>query len=139
MPARPDLFWALGEVWRPVKVVGVAAAPEPPNQEYVLGGDQAALELGAPVFTTDDRPWFWVPTQTDARRAQRALGAADWTDRKAAIAVPPTSLVVTRHVGGKDWPLAHPLFVALDLARDPGRGREILDQWEPEGVVRVWA
>jgi hypothetical protein len=35
--------------------------------------------------------------------------------------------------------LAHPLFVALDLAADPGRGREILDGWTPPAdVARVW-
>jgi hypothetical protein len=29
--------------------------------------------------------------------------------------------------------------VALDLARDAGRGREALEQWNPpEGFVRVW-
>ena len=39
------------------------------------------------------------------------------------------------------WPLAHPLFVALDLASDlgRGRGREILDGWTPPAdVTRVW-
>ncbi len=43
---------------------------------------------------------------------QRALGAAAWADRRAAIAVPPTPLVVTRRVAspkpGEPWPLAHP-------------------------------
>jgi hypothetical protein len=39
----------------------------------------------------------------------------------------------------KPWPLAHPLFVALDLASDPGRGTEILAGWRPqEETVRVW-
>lgn len=37
------------------------------------------------------------------------------------------------------WPLAQPLFVALDLAQDPGRGREILADWTPpEQWHRVW-
>jgi len=36
-------------------------------------------------------------------------------------------------------PLAAPLFVALDLAQDVGRGREILNTWDPpEGWARVW-
>lgn len=147
----PDLFWALAEVWRPVKTAPVATAPEPDSPRltvnaddldqagWALGGDQAALALGAPVFTTDDRATFWVPGQTELRRAQRTLGPADPTTRAATIAVPPTSLVVTRRVAGNPWPHAHPLFVALDLARDPGRGREILDQWHPEGVARVWS
>jgi hypothetical protein len=154
-PALPDLFWALAEVWRPVKLVAVAAPPDPSSRKFdyeipnvavpgwAVGGDVAALALGAPLFTTDERPWFWVPTQTEARRAQRALGTAEWSDRRAAIAVPPTPLVTTRRIPSPDpksqWPLVHPVFVALDLARDPGRGREILDQWAPEGITRVWA
>jgi hypothetical protein len=138
-PAIPDLFWALAEVWRPTKVAFVGAAPEPAQQSgWVLGGDGAALALGAPVFSTDERPTYWVATQAEARRAQRALGTADPQTRAATVAVPPTPLVITRAVDADPWPLAHPLFVALDLARDPGRGREILDQWHPEGVTRVW-
>jgi hypothetical protein len=149
--ALPDLFWALADVWRPVQTVSVAAAPDPEQPQlttntddlsgpgWALGGDGAALASAAPVFTTDERLTFWVPSQTEARRAQRALGAAETNTRAATIAVPPTPLVVTRRVPGSPWPLAHPIFVALDLARDPGRGREILDQWHPEGVVRVWA
>jgi hypothetical protein len=38
-----------------------------------------------------------------------------------------------------EWPLAHPLFVALDLAQDVGRGREVLDRWTPDTRwPRVW-
>jgi hypothetical protein len=41
--------------------------------------------------------------------------------------------------GPPKWPLAHPLFVALDLAQDIGRGREILEAWNPdERWTRVW-
>jgi hypothetical protein len=154
-PALPDLFWALADVWRPVKLVAIAAPPDPNSRKFdyeianvavpgwAIGGDVAALALGAPLFTTDERPWFWVPSQTEARRAQRALGAAEWPDRRAAIAVPPTPLITARRIPSPDaklpWPLVHPVFVALDLARDPGRGREILDQWTPEGITRVWS
>jgi hypothetical protein len=138
-PAIPDLFRALADVWRPAKVAFVATAPDPAKQpEWVLGGDGAALELGAPVFATDDRPTFWVPSQTEARRAARALGTADPSTRAATVQVPSTPLVISRRVEHDPWPLAHPLFVALDLARDQGRGREILEQWHPEGVARVW-
>jgi hypothetical protein len=36
------------------------------------------------------------------------------------------------------WPAVNHVVVALDLAQDRGRGREALDEWEPEGVLRVW-
>lgn len=149
--ATPELFWTVADVWRPVKISTVATAPDPESPRltanvddldepgWALGGDAAALALGAPVFATDDRPTYWVPTQTELRRAQRLLGPADPAARAATIQVPPTPLVVTRRLANTPWPLVHPLFAALDLARDPGRGREILEQWHPEGVTRVWA
>ena len=37
-----------------------------------------------------------------------------------------------------DFPVANHVVVALDLAQDLGRGREILEGWNPEGHVRVW-
>lgn len=37
------------------------------------------------------------------------------------------------------WPLAAPLFVALDLDQDAGGGCEILNDWDPpERWTRVW-
>jgi hypothetical protein len=44
------------------------------------------------------------------------------------------------HLIDETWPLAQPLFVALDLAQDPDRGRELLDGWTPptEAGPRVW-
>jgi hypothetical protein len=37
-------------------------------------------------------------------------------------------------------PTTHPLFLALELAQDAARGREILDQWTPVDpeIHRVW-
>lgn len=153
-PTLPDLFWALADVWRPLKVFGLATTPDPAagainaqvdhldQPGWVLGGDLAAAELGAPIFSTENRPWVWVPTQVELRRAQRTYGAATWSDRSAAIAVPPTPLVCrwrrAPRRGGMPWPLPHPVVAALDLGRDPGRGREILSQWKPEGVDHVW-
>ena len=129
--------------------------PDPTNQQlayeldhlategWAAAGDRAALELGAPLFATDERPFFWVSTQTEMRRAQRTLGNTDRENCKAIVAVAPTPLVCTRRLPTtkalKPWPLAHPVFLALDLARDPGRGHEILDKWKPEGIARVWA
>ncbi len=137
-PALPDLFWALAEVWRPVTVAPVAAAPDPASTQlayhlddlgqpgWAAAGDRAALELGAPVFTTDDRPWFWVPTRTEARRAQRTLGTADPETKHATVAVPPTPLVVTRRVpptpGSAPWPLAHSGLHRTRARPRPGPG-----------------
>lgn len=153
-PTLPDLFWALAEVWSPLKIAAVASAPDPTNPEpgaqvdrldrpgWVLGGDLAAAELGAPIFTTEHRPWLWVPTQTELRRAERTYGPAPWSDRTAVIAVPPTPLVCrgrrSPEPGAAGWPLPHPVFAALELARDPGRGCQILSQWTPDEIDDVW-
>lgn len=151
-PVLPDLFWTLAEVWGPITAAPIALPPDPddpmlqPNvgqldqPGWVLGGDLAAAELGAPLFSTEHRPWVWVPTQVELRRAERRYGKASWEDRAAVLAVPATPLVcqLRRPGGAPGWPLPHPVFAALDLARDRGRGREILEQWDPEEARAVW-
>jgi hypothetical protein len=153
-PILPDLFWALAEVWSPPKVIAVASEPDPDHHElaarvdqldqsgWVLGGDLAAAELGAPIFSAESRLWLWVPTQVELRRAERMYGSAAWPERVAVLAAPPTPLVCRwrrpPRADGISWPLPHPVFAALDLARDHGRGREILAQWSPEGAENVW-
>ena len=147
-PEVPDLFDALVAVWRPVHAAPVATRPLPndleqldPNVEdldeigWAQGGDEAALAWGAPMFLSGDRAWIWVPDLPTARRAERQLGTTAWDDAAGIIAVPPTPLVCTGRRRAPsdtiDWPTPHPLYLALDLARDPGRGREILDGWKP--------
>lgn len=147
-PEVPDLFDALVAVWRPVHAKPVATRPVPdelerlsPNVDdldqlgWAQGSDEAALAWGAPMFLSGDRPWIWVPDLVTARRAERQLGTATWDDAAGIIAVPPTPMVCLDRrrapLDTIDWPTPHPLYLALDLARDPGRGREILDGWKP--------
>jgi hypothetical protein len=80
---------------------------------------------------------------TIMRRATQLLGeATDHEKRTATIRVAPVRLVCECRVDLPDheWPLARPLFVALDLAQDPDRGRAILKEWTPPEAVgqRVW-
>lgn len=154
IPVLPDLFSELVNVWRPQKVVAVAEPPHPdlfpadqvdgdPNEMGVaLGGDLAAAALGAPLVTSDSRPWLWVPSLATINRVARRLGTTTWDRRAGVLALPPTQLVTMwRHPrrSRQAWPLVHGLFAALDLARTPGRGDEILEDFHPEGVTRVWA
>jgi hypothetical protein len=135
-PALPDLFWALAEVWQPTQESFVAGLPE--GDGWVLAGDQAAASLGAPVVNLDPRPTLWATDPVMLRRAERRLGRAAEHDRVATLALAPTELVSITARASVPWSLPHPVFAALDLARDRGRGREILDAWTPEGVVAVW-
>jgi hypothetical protein len=158
-PEVPALFSALAAVWGPTRITPVAAVPTHDQAKrwqahaddlaqpgWALGGDEAAGAWGAPVFASGGRPWIWVPTEADARRAERALTAAAWDDHAAVVAVPPT-LLVCRHrlmppamIEPSFLPTTHPLFLALELSQDPARGREILDEWTPDDpeIHRVW-
>lgn len=159
-PERPELFWALAEHWasphvdvarlptrgRDDAVLGVQLDEPESTSGWALTDTVAALAYGAPVAVRADHPPdFHVPDHATLRRAVQLLGSApSATTRAARLRVAPVSAVVCGHrIDGtpwnQEWPLAHPLFVALDLAQDPGRGREILDAWTPpEPWRRVW-
>jgi hypothetical protein len=165
----PNLFWETASAWRPSEVplmdlprpgtgsvnaalrVGLDEIEAGPG--WALTGTLAAAIYGAPIAARSDHPPdFYVPSQAIQRRAMRLLGvAADADFRRSSVRVAPVPAVCGQRVdplGHQDktwafanepWPLAKPLFVALDLARDPGRGREILEGWQPpKPWRRVW-
>ncbi|MGF1662782.1 MAG: winged helix-turn-helix domain-containing protein [Kineosporiaceae bacterium] len=112
---------------------------------WALTDSSAAALLGAPLALRSEQPIdFYVPDRTTARRAATLLGAAGSApDAQCSVRVAPVPAVCRQRfrvaVNPTPWPVAHPLFVALDLAQDAGRGREILDAWTPDGRWRrVW-
>lgn len=122
---------------------------------WALTDTMAAAAYGAPIGARSDHPPdFYVPTQEVLRRAVRLLGVpSDAAHRRAAVRVAPVPVICRQRVDptnqdadpdgwgtvSEHWPLASPLFVALDLARDPGRGREVLEAWQPpQPWHRVW-
>lgn len=152
--ADPELFWRASSSWRPV-AVGLLRAPTPHDPAdflalgfgggledgvgWALTGDRAAAVYGADVpLRLDAPPRFYLPDQTTARRAQSILGAAPLPEAGAVAVIAPVRAACERRLPDvdPDWPLAGWLYVALDLAADRGRGRELLDQWKPE--FRVW-
>ncbi len=161
-PVVPDLFHALAGRWRPDSVdVGALPAPQedpldqalriaaddPEDQPgWALGGSLAAVAYGAPLHVSGAYPPdLYVPDKVTLRRAIQLLGTArSHEDRAGTLRLAPVSAVCGGRVDGKPyghsvWPLVHPLFVALDLAQDPGRGAEALASWDPpEGWRRVW-
>jgi hypothetical protein len=160
-PEGPELFWELARHWSSTSA-DVASLPGPghgrDNEVLRLGFDRvegttgwalsdtvAAAYYGAPVAMRADHPLdFYVPDRSTLRRAVHLLGPAPSAAQRAGqVRIAPVPAVCNRRIDGADWstewPLAHPLFVALDLAQDPGRGREILRDWDPtEPVQRVW-
>lgn len=152
-PLLPELFWALAEHWSPRRHALAslpteaerAAATELRADRWVLTDTVAAVALGAPVVAGSSAPPdLYLP---DERSLSWLLGrsvvAPDWSQRAATVAVAPTPLVCDPRLRrtGDHWPLAHPVVVALDLATDRGRGRTVVEEWEPDpasGVIRVW-
>lgn len=161
-PVVPELFWELAGRWNPVSR-DLANIPDlgrtPENNALRLGLDDvgnetgwaltdtvAAAMFGAPVAMRADHPRdFYVPDRNTLRRAVQILGPASAPSSRAGrVRLAPLPMVCARRIdatawAGEPWPLANPLFVALDLARDPGRGSEILDGWTPRRPWhRVW-
>lgn len=155
-----ELFWLTADHWPTPRVhlvrlpqPGDAAAQRPLRMNLDTADDQpgwaltdtaAAAMYGAPVaFRENQRLDFFIPDQSIARRAITLLGAADTAAiARASIRVAPVPAIVQQRIdldtNSLHWPLAHPVFVALDLAQDSGRGREILDTWTSDGWTRVW-
>lgn len=141
-PAEPELFWALVAVWRPTRVA-LLRLPAPAGEgKLVATGTRAAVALGAPLLATGDYPIHLLAADERAFQRARLLGGEGTGQPAATLALAPTPLAVDPDLVGptsvEGFPTAHPLFVALELAGDPGRGAEALDTWSPEGFDRVW-
>lgn len=154
-PLVPELFWALSEHWKQRRhallsmppQAELAAAPELQTRQWVMGDTRAASVYGAPVAVAPDYPPdLYVPDQkTLTWLLNRSVMAPDYAQRIATVAVVPDPLACEARFRRRDpnepWPLAHPVVVALDLAVDRNRGREIVEQWDPDpslDVERVW-
>ena len=155
-----QLFWQVADRW-PTERIRLASLPSPDEVSlakplrfgaddveqagWALTDSAAAVAYGAPVAVRADQALdFFVPDQAIVRRAITMLGmAGDTSPARATVRVAPVAAVVQTRIflKGKaiQWPVAHPVFVALDLAQDLGRGREILDAWTPDDRwARVW-
>lgn len=144
----PELFWELASAWR-FERTWLLAAPDPARHDTVdpgtprwrRTGTAAAVAYGAPAVTAEGGPVeLYVPGPVEVSIAVRRYGAAQPGVGAAVIAVAPVTAVVAGP-GDADvliidgWPAAPVLAVALDLAQDRARGREILNGWEVDGAV----
>lgn len=152
-PMIPELFWELVPVWheRPTAIATFPGLHGPFDQlswlglpeGWVLTDTQAALLLGAPVIASSaGPPDFYLPEPATVAAAVAHFGAAH--DQPAA------TVRSSRYTGirpaepfqrtASGIQIAHPVIVALDLAHDRARGREMVEQWDPSplGVTRVW-
>jgi hypothetical protein len=144
----PELFWELAAVWRTPRI-WLAAAPDADDHRqpdaggtrWSRTGTAAAAAYGAPVVTAAGGPVeLYVPGPVDVTISLRRYGAAEAGAGAAVLAVAPATSVVSADTGEPDlsidgWPAAPVLAVALDLAQDRARGREILGEWSIDGDV----
>jgi len=137
-PLIPDLFNSLADEWLP-RWYPLAATP-PPAPMYRLSGTLGAIWHGAPVVATSDwPPEIYVDDRWNLRHVLSSVGLADEKPAAASVALCPSRYGFSIEAGiNQDFPVANHVVVALDLAQDPGRGREILGTWTPEGHIRVW-
>jgi hypothetical protein len=145
----PELFFELAAVWRTVRTwlaaAPAAAAHRPADRAAPAwrrtGTAAAAAAYGAPVVTTPGGPVeLYVPGPVEVTIAARRYGAAEPGTGAAVVAVAPTLAAVahpdaTSVVDVDGWPAAPVLTVALDLAQDRARGREILADWDRSDAV----
>ena len=158
-PMVPDLFHELAIVWRR-RPLALAKMPEPGDEWPEMSADAsdkamlsgwtltdtvAAQSWGIPVVAPGGYPPdFYVPDRTVLHLARSRLGEPDKPERRACtVAVAPVRFACWHQfdhseTSGVKWPVANHIVVALDLAQDKARGMEMIDQWEPEGIVRAW-
>lgn len=144
----PELFWELADAW-PAERTWLIAAPDPANHtspdleapRWRRTGTPAAAAYGAPVVSTAGGPVeLYVTGPVEVSVAVRRYGRAEPGTGAAVIAVAPVSEVVAGP-GDDDvpvldgWPAAPVLAVALDLAQDRARGREILSDWSIDDAI----
>ncbi len=139
-PAIPELFEAVVGAWDP-QWVTLGGTP-PPDPALRLGGLHAAIWHGVPMaLSASWPPELYVRDEFALRRLVRSyppdLERTISPVAKAAVCPSPYGFDQARD-GNLEFPVVNHVIVALDLALDRGRGREALEQWHPEGVVRVW-
>jgi hypothetical protein len=155
-PVLPELFWELAAVWRRA-AQPLAGLPEPGrgtqnallqlglHEEvgWALTDTLAARAWGMPIVVSPNYPPdFYVPTIIAFQRAVAQFDRAEGADDRACtVAIAPVPLVCRWREDrpGEHWKVANHVVVALDIAKDEARGREILERWDPpEGIARVW-
>ena len=158
-PMVPDLFHELATVWQrnPVALanipgpetgrMSISAEPSPGGMpsEWTLTDTVAAQSWGIPLIAPGGYPPdFYVPTRSTFHLARTRLGEATSPEKRACTVTIAPVRFACRHqfdhsdTSGVEWPVANHIVVALDLAQDKSRGLEMIDQWQPEGIVRAW-
>ncbi len=139
-PVVPELFWHVAERWKPQWRPLSMDPPGDGANRYRLTGTLAGLELGAPMAAgPQGAPLsLYVEKSTELSGLINAYGRGEPSVAEVAVCPSRFAMSLGAATTREGFPVAHPVVVALDLAQDRARGREILESWNPEGVARVW-
>jgi hypothetical protein len=130
----PELFWELAGAWRP-QWTWLADQPDH-DDTWALTGDRVAAASGAPLVSAGGGPLeLFVPAPMGITLAARRYGIAPPGTGAAAVAVAPVRQALTGDGRLDGWRTVPDIAVALGLAGDPARGREILQDWPGQGHV----
>ncbi len=139
-PAIPDLFDGTAAAWDP-DWAPLGEVPHP-DAELRLSGTLGAIWHGVPLTVTEGwPPDLYVRDRFALRRLVRSYppDLARTISPVARVAVCPSPYSFDQAADiNPEFSVASYIVVALDLAQDQGRGREALEEWHPEGIVRVW-
>lgn len=162
-PLVPDLFQAVLRHWHP-KRTPLGGMPRPNEGRlnerlqlnlhnvsltpgWAVADAHAAAAWGAPVvLDTTSPPDFYVPSTRALNTARTSYGTTSYGRHICTAAVAPAPFVVRYRsdlstTTGSVFPVVRPVIAALDLASDPGRGRETLEAWSQDldpAIRRVW-
>jgi hypothetical protein len=157
-PLVPDLFWALVEPWRLHERPSWALEDLPtPLDQLLVRGEVAGASWGAPVVLGAGAPLdLLAGAEYDLNALHFRIGpvgvhvatlsvasasvlVTTATEREVSVPLPGVAGVRPARRIEKRF-VIHPVFVALELAAERARGREILEEWTelPEGKHHVW-
>jgi hypothetical protein len=139
-PVVPELFWDVAERWKPRWMPLSALPPPEPPERYRLSGTLGAIALGAPLVAgvTSTWPQLYVADDSDLALLSSAYGRAGWTVAEVGVCPSRFGFGLNAGVGHDGYQVTSHLVVALDLAQDRARGREVLENWTPTESHRVW-
>lgn len=138
-PVLPDLFEELANAWQPDwRPLGGDPSGRLPQVDMVVGGDVAAAMRGAPVVVSTATPTrYYVESERAVRLVLDVVGPVEPTAAVAWVAVSPSRFAfeVADEVSGSIVPwvtgrIMSARVSAVELAGDPGRGREVLKDWQ---------
>lgn len=139
-PVVPQLFWDVADRWS-TPWTPLTSAPPSSTHRYRLSGTLGAVALDAPIAGGAlGRPQLYVIDATDLSALTNAYGGtgSGWAAAEVAVCPSRFGFSLTSGVDRDGYTVASHLLVALDLAQDRARGREVLNGWDPVGVPRVW-